>query len=76
VLEQRLQRDRLADPHDAVPEPDVAVVEDEVAIWGPVADVSDHRVVSLGRTVERQLVRKPSGLSTLLRSLNVSLSGS
>src|SRR5215216_3974962 len=35
----------FADPHDAVPEADVAVVEDEVAVWGPVADVSDRRVV-------------------------------
>jgi hypothetical protein len=36
--------------NDAVPEADVAVVEDEVAAWRPVADVSDRRVVSVGRT--------------------------
>jgi hypothetical protein len=41
---------------------DVAVVEDEVAIWGPIADVSDHRVVSLRRTVERHLAGKRSDL--------------
>src|SRR5215218_3009468 len=52
----------FADPHDAVPEPDVAVVEDEVAVWGPVADVSDYRVVSLRRTVERQLAGKRGDL--------------
>src|SRR5215213_8279989 len=52
----------FADPHDAVPEPDVAVVEDEVAVWGPVVDVSDHRVVSLGRTLERQLAGKRGDL--------------
>src|SRR5918994_2779864 len=52
----------FADPHDAVPEPDVAVVEDEVAVWGPVADVSDYRVVSLGHTVEQQLAGKRGDL--------------
>src|SRR5437773_4840854 len=53
----------LADPDDAVEERGVAVVvEDQVAAWRPVADVSGGGIVPLGRALERQLAGKRSGL--------------
>ena len=53
----------LADPDDAVEERGVAVVvEDEVAVGRPVADVSGGGIVPFGRALERQLAGKRSGL--------------
>jgi hypothetical protein len=53
----------LADAHDAVEGRGVAVVvEDEVAVGRPVADVSAGGVVSFARPVERQLAGKRRGL--------------
>ena len=53
----------LADPDDPVEELGLAVVvEDEVAAWRPVPDVSGGGIVPFGRAVERQLARERSGL--------------
>jgi len=53
----------LADPDDPVEERGLAVVvEDEVAAWRPVPDVSGGGIVPFGRAVERQLARERSGL--------------
>jgi hypothetical protein len=53
----------LADAHDAVEERGVAVVvEDQVAVGRPVAEVSSGGIVPFGRTVERQLAGKRRGL--------------
>src|SRR3712207_4776685 len=53
----------FADPHDAVEERGVAVVvEDQVTVGRPVADVSGGGIVPFGRTLERQLAGKRSGL--------------
>jgi hypothetical protein len=52
-----------ADPDDPVEERGLAVVvEDEVAAWRPVPDVSGGGIVSFGRAVKRQLARERSGL--------------
>src|SRR5215207_4603329 len=53
----------FADPHDAVEERGVAVVvEDQVTVGPPVADVYGGGIVPFGRTLERQLAGKRSGL--------------
>ena len=53
----------FADPDDAVEERGVAVVvEDQVAVGRPVADVSGGGIVPFGRAVERQLARQRRGL--------------
>jgi hypothetical protein len=53
----------LADPDDAVEERGVAVVvEDEVTVGCPVADVAGGGIVPFGRALERQLAGKRSGL--------------
>src|SRR5215217_3890405 len=53
----------FADAHDAVEERGVAVVvEDQVATGRPIADVSGGGIVPFGRTLERQLAGKRSGL--------------
>src|SRR5205809_5519117 len=51
----------FADPADAVEEWGVAVVvEDEVAVGRPVADVAGGVIVAFGRALERQLAAKRS----------------
>src|SRR5215203_3255343 len=67
VLALALDRVHLAvepaDPDDAVEERGVAVVvEDQVAAWRPVADVSGGGIVPFGRPLKRQLAGKRSGL--------------
>src|SRR5215218_3919921 len=53
----------FADPHDAVEERGVAVVvEDQVTVGPPVADVYGGGIVPFGRTLQRQLAGKRSGL--------------
>jgi hypothetical protein len=67
----------LADPDDPVEERGVAVVvEDEVAAWRPVPDVSGGGVVPFGRAVERQFARKRRGLLDVVWLRKVSITGS
>jgi hypothetical protein len=81
VLALALDRVRLAvelaDPDDAVEERGVAVVvEDEVAVGRPVADVSGGGIVPFGRASSDSSRGSGAVFSTLLWSRKVSVSGS
>ena len=63
MLERLQVAVELTDVHDAVEVGgSVVVVEDQVAVGRPVADVSGGGVVTVGRAVERQLTGEGSGL--------------